>query len=81
MAVMMYRYANYRGLDTSAKADFSRFTDAKSVNDFAKEAMQWAVGTGIITGKDNETRLDPQGNTSRAEASIILTRFAEMYLE
>lgn len=81
MAVMMYRYANYRGLDTSTKADFSRFTDAKSVNDFAKEAMQWAVGTGIITGKDNETRLDPQGNTSRAEASIILTRFAEMYLE
>lgn len=79
MAVMMYRYANYAGFDTSIKADFSKFLDASNVNDFAIEAMQWAVGTGIITGKDDGTKLDPQGNTSRAEASIILTRFAEMY--
>ena len=81
MAVMMYRYANYIGLDTSTKAEFNNFNDAANVNDFAVEAMKWAVGTGIITGKDNGTRLDPQGNTSRAEASIILTRFADMYLD
>ena len=79
MAVMMYRYANYLGYDTSASANFSKFKDAKNVNEFAKEAMSWAVGAGIITGKDNETRLDPQGNASRAECATIIMRFMEYY--
>lgn len=79
MAVMMYRYANYLGYDTSARADISKYTDAGNVNEFAKEAMSWAVGTGIITGKYNETQLDPQGNASRAECATIIMRFVENY--
>lgn len=79
MAVMMYRYANYLGLDTSQKSNFSKFADASSVNAFAKEAMQWAVGTGIISGKDNGTRIDPQGNASRAECATIINRFIDYY--
>ena len=77
MAVMMYRYANYLGYDTSARADISKYTDAGNVNEFAKEAMSWAVGEGIITGKYNETQLDPQGNASRAECATIIMRFME----
>ena len=79
MAVMMYRYAQYKGYDTSASADFSKFNDAVYVNDFAKDAMSWAVGTGIITGKDNETRLDPLGSATRAECATIIMRFMEYY--
>ncbi|WP_415967079.1 S-layer homology domain-containing protein [Faecalitalea cylindroides] len=79
MAVMMYRYAQYKGYDTSASADFSKFNDAVYVNDFAKDAMSWAVGTGIITGKDNETRLDPQGSATRAECATIIMRYMEYY--
>lgn len=79
MAVMMYRYANFLGADTSKKADFSKFSDAARVSDFAKEAMQWAVGNGIITGKDNETRIDPQGNANRAECATIIMRFHQKY--
>ena len=79
MAVMMYRYANYLGYDTSTRADISKYTDAGNVNEFAKEAMSWAVGTGIITGKENETKLDPQGNASRAECATIIMRFVENY--
>ena len=75
----MYRYANYLGYNTSQRADYSRFSDAYRVNSFAWEAMQWAVGTGIITGKDNGTRLDPQGNASRAECATIITRFLQLY--
>ena len=75
----MYRYAEYKGYDTGMKADFSKFIDADRVNDFADEAMQWAVGTGIITGKYNGTMLDPQGNASRVECAVIMTRFMEMY--
>ena len=50
MAVMMHRYAEYKGFDISKKADFNAFSDAASVNEFADEAMQWAVGTGTISG-------------------------------
>lgn len=79
MAVMMYRYAQYKGYDVSQKASFENYRDAVKVNVFAQEAMQWAVGTGIITGKDNGTRLDPQGNASRAECATIIMRFLEKY--
>lgn len=79
MAVMMYRYAIRKGYDVSKKADFSKFKDSSRVSGFAKDAMQWAVGTGIITGKDNGTKLDPQGNASRAECATIIMRFVEKY--
>ena len=79
MALMMYRYANYKGYDTSARAEFSSYQDASMVSDFAAEAMQWAVGEKIITGKYNETQLDPKGNASRAECATIIMRFVEKY--
>ena len=79
MALMMYRYAAYKGYDTSARADFGGYQDAANVSDFAKEAMQWAVGEQIITGKYNETQLDSQGNASRAECATIMMRFMERY--
>lgn len=78
MAVMMYRYAKYCSLDTSARASLGQFKDASYVNSFATEAMQWAVAEGIITGKDNGTRLDPQGNASRAECATIISRFIDL---
>ncbi len=79
MAVMMYRYADTVGLDVSEKADFKNYGDASSVSEYAKEAMRWAVGTGIITGKDNGTKLDPLGNANRAECATIITRFLAYY--
>ena len=79
MAVMMHRYAEYKGFDISKKADFNAFSDAASVNEFADEAMQWAVGTGIISGKDEGTRIDPQGDAARAECATIIQRFVTAY--
>ena len=79
MAVMMYRYAIRRGYDVSKKADFGKFSDSFRVSKFAEDAMQWAVGMGIIAGKDNGTKLDPQGNASRAECATIIMRFVEKY--
>ncbi len=79
MAVMMYRYADYKGYDTGNKTDFDKFSDADSVNAYAEEAMKWAVGNGIITGKDNGTKLDPQGNATRAECATIIMRFMEKF--
>ncbi len=81
MAVMMYRYAKLKGFDTTKKAELSKFEDAASVNDYAKEAMQWCVAEGIISGKDNGVRLDPLGNAARAECAAIVTRFIGKYLD
>lgn len=55
--------------------DFAKYEDAASVNEFAKDAMVWAVGTGIVNGKYEGTQLDPQGTASRAECAIMMTRF------
>ena len=80
MAVMMYRYAvNFKGQDAENLVDLDQFKDASAVSSFAKEAMQWAVGNGIITGKDNGTRLDPQASANRAECAIIIQRFIEKF--
>ena len=67
------------GYDTSARADFSSFSDAAKVSEFADEAMQWAVANKIIMGKDNGTRIDPQGNANRAECATIIMRFVEKF--
>ena len=81
MAVMMYRYAMKKGYDTSVQADFGQFQDASHVSDFAVDAMEWAVGSGIISGKYNQTQLDPQGSATRAECATIMMRFIETFGE
>ena len=81
MALMMYRYAKSLGKDVSNLADISSFTDASSVSEFAVDAIRWANGMGIITGKDNGTRIDPQGYTVRAEAAAIIQRYMVTYAQ
>ncbi len=84
MAVMMYRYAKYKKYDLSDTADYSSYEDAANVQEYAKEAMSWAVGAKIITGKtkpgeNTPTMLDPQGYAIRAECAAIIQRFLEKY--
>lgn len=81
MAVMLYRYANYQNYESDGPADIEKYSDAASVNNFAKEAMKWAVGNSIITGKYNETILDPQGTASRAECAVMLQRFMNKFVK
>ena len=78
LAVMLYRYAKYKEYDVSEKADLGKYPDSGQVSDWAADAMQWAVGGGIITGK-NGTYLDPAGNASRAECAAMVMRFLKKY--
>jgi len=78
MALMMYRYANSKGYDTSTKAELGHFPDVSSVSGYAQEALEWAVGNGIITGKGNGN-LDPLGEATRAECATIIMRFMKLY--
>lgn len=72
MVTMLYRYAKA----TAGTGGLSKFADVRSVSDWAKDAMAWAVANGILTGKDGN-RLDPQGTATRAEVATILQRFVE----
>ncbi len=80
MATMLYRYAERQGYDVSEKVRFDYFTDASRVSGFAWDAMQWATGIGMISGKDSGTRIDPQGNTARIECAVMIERFEEKYV-
>lgn len=74
---MNMRYAKYLGQDVTADVDLNKFADAANISPCAIEAMKWANANGIITGKDNGSKLDPQGNTTRSEAAVIIQRFME----
>ncbi len=78
LVLMMYRYAASLGQDVSARADLSAFSDAGSVSGFAREAMKWAVATGVIQG--DQGRINPQGKAIRAECATIIMRFMEEQL-
>ncbi len=73
MAVMIYRYCSAVGYDTSMSGDLSSFIDGATVSSWAKTAMSYAVGTGLICGKSSN-RIDPQAGATRAEAATILQR-------
>ncbi len=77
MAVMMYRYANMRGLDISAEGDMSGFPDAGQVSSFADREVKWAVGAGLIKGDGGN--VNPQGTAERAQCATIIMRFMEGY--
>lgn len=76
LAAILYRYAQYKGYDVSAKADLSKFTDVDEISGYALEPLQWANAEGLINGKGNGV-LDPKGQATRAEAAAILMRFNE----
>lgn len=76
LAAMLYRCAGApetgdNGLDVP---------DASSVSDYAKDAMKWAVGNGIMRGKTNGT-LDPHGLATRAQVAVMVMRYSGHALE
>ena len=78
-AVMLYRFAQKQGYDVSVgeNTNILSYTDVSSVSEYAIPAMQWAVGSGVITGMGDT--LAPQGETTRAQAAMMLMRFSEQY--
>ena len=78
LAAIFYRYADYKGYDLTVKGNLDKFRDADKITDYAKTAMQWAVGSGLVKGKSGNL-LDPQGTATRAEIAAMLHRFIEKY--
>lgn len=72
-AAMLYRYMQYTGADTSARASLSGFADAGKVSPYAADAVAWAVAEDVLNGR-SATEIAPQGNCTRAEVAAMITR-------
>ena len=84
MAAFIFRYTDVMGYDTSIREDYSYMLNADKVGSYAKDAMSWAVGMGLITGSEvvypsgmKLPDLKPTDNTTRAQVASILQRFCE----
>ena len=78
LASIFYCYAKYKGCDVTVAGSLDRFTDKSDLSAWAQEAMKWAVGNGILNGRENNL-LDPKGAATRAEIAAMLHRFVEKY--
>ena len=78
MAAILWRYAQYKGLDVSANGTvMPSFPDRDQIASWAGEAVSWAYSRGVMAGRSNGT-LDPNGNATRAEAAVMLYRFQQL---
>lgn len=77
IATMLYRYA---GAEAAKEDKLSAFPDAAKVSDWAKEALNWAVASGLINGvadANGTANLEPQSTATRAQIATILMRWLE----
>ena len=76
LAAFFYRYAAYKGYDTTVTGSLDRFTDGDNVSEWAKNDVMWAVGYGLMQG-DDMNMLNPQIDGIRSEYAAMLHRFIE----
>lgn len=77
-AAILFRYAQ-KNADTAdlAQGELTAFSDQAAVSPWARQAVRWAVGAGLLRGNANGT-LEPIGAVTRAQAAAMLARFMEM---
>ena len=80
LATIMYRYANYKNYDISAKSSLDKYKDLQDVSEYAVSAFEWANANGIITGTTEEA-LSPKGNALRCQVAAIFKRFCSLYCD
>ncbi len=83
MALIMYRFAEFAGLDTDVSADIDGYPDVGRVHSYALTAMRWAVGVGILSGNKiyDEILLDPRSNATRAQVARLFMSFVLKCME
>ena len=84
LAIMLKKYAEYKGKYTSPTSNLNGFADKNTVSNYAVEAVTWASGKGIISGNNNSDgtkTIAPLNNATRAEAAVMMMRFCENVLK
>ena len=80
LSTMLYRYANWKGLDISAGKDAAPpFDDVSEISAYAIPAMRWVYARGLLKGR-TATAIVPIGTATRAELAAILRRFLDNWV-
>ncbi len=81
IAKMLKYYSDLKGYTTNTLVDINNFPDAAEVSGWAVDPIRWAVGSGMMNGKNigGTYYLDPKGEATRAECAAMLTRFMKSY--
>ncbi len=74
LATFLYRYAQAQGITLEKTKPSASFTDAGEIHAYAKDAMTWAVETGLLGGYPDGT-IRPNAAATRAECAVLLLRF------
>lgn len=77
MTVALFRFASAIGVDTSARTELSTFRDSDRVTDSAKDAISWAIASGLIRGVGDNT-ISPDTTTTRAQMVQVMIRFMDL---
>lgn len=77
-AAILYRYAKSKDIDVSVgeNTNILSYVDVQQASEYAIPALQWAVGAGVLNGKNGD-RLAPTGTATRAEIAAIMQRWCE----
>lgn len=73
IALVLYQYAGFVGADTSDRGDLSAFGDEADIAPWARDAVSWAAGVGILKGAGGN--VSPGAQATRAEVAAMLERF------
>jgi D-alanyl-D-alanine carboxypeptidase len=79
LATVFYRLAvmsgeNMGSMGSPPRGDLSAYIDSGDVSEWAREAMEWAIGAGIVTGSP-DMELQPGKIATRAQYAAMFTRF------
>ena len=76
MAAILYRYAVYGGMTAvTLEENLGSFADTAQLSAYAIQAMNWAVGQGLINGSGSN--LVPKAQATRAQVAAIIHRYLE----
>ena len=73
-ATILYRYFKHIDIPARSYGDLDSFRDCDKVSPWANDALKWAIGEGIMTGRPNNI-LDPKDSATRTEVAVMLMRF------
>ena len=81
LATILFRYTKLTDPDPSERAELDSFPDSEDIQPYAKDALSWAVGKGLINGiydsSAGQSFLRPAGSATRAQVATILMRFLQ----
>ena len=80
MTLMLYKYAESKGIDVSNEEDLAKNPDRDSVDEWAKAAVCWAISTKVMIGSVRGM-INPKDYAERCDVAVVIRSFVVRVLE